>query len=291
MDLPPLLPDHTARLSIGTLIKAFRTRVFLTWTMTLVETALLAIIPLFIGFAIDGLLEGNVQPLLKLAVIMFVLVLFAVARRLYDTRVYSAIRVAMGQAQSSRAAGLPISTLNARLGMGRELVEFMEQTLPEAMTAAVQLAMSIVILLSFSAVLSAAALIAACGLALTYALFHKRFYRINGAINQQTEQQVTILDTRRARPISAHLLKLRRMEVAFSDAEALLYGAIFLILLSFVLFNLWFAASQLEVTVGAIFSIISYSWEFVESALALPITLQQWSRLSEITERLNTAAA
>ncbi|MEM7054249.1 MAG: hypothetical protein AAF446_06835, partial [Pseudomonadota bacterium] len=53
-------------------------------------------------------------------------------------------------------------------------------------------------------------------------------------------------------------------------------------------FNLWFAATELSITVGTIFSIISYSWEFVDSALALPITLQSWSRLSEIMRRLNT---
>lgn len=54
-----------------------------------------------------------------------------------------------------------------------------------------------------------------------------------------------------------------------------------------ILFNLWFAATNLTPTVGAIFSIISYSWEFVESALVLPATLQGWSRLSEIMQRIN----
>ena len=52
---------------------------------------------------------------------MFALVLMAVIRRLYDTRVYSTVRVALGQAQTGRAGALPISTLNARLGKGREL--------------------------------------------------------------------------------------------------------------------------------------------------------------------------
>ena len=54
-----------------------------------------------------------------------------------------------------------------------------------------------------------------------------------------------------------------------------------------ILFNLWFAAAELSITVGTIFSIISYSWDLVEGALALPITPQTLSRLSEITRRLN----
>ena len=83
-------------------------------------------------------------------------------------------------------------------------------------------------------------------------------------------------------------IALHGLEVQLSDTEAVLYGAIFIVLLSLILFNLWFAATELGTTVGTIFSIISYSWEFVDSALALPMTLQSWSRLSEIMRRLNS---
>ena len=82
-------------------------------------------------------------------------------------------------------------------------------------------------------------------------------------------------------------MQLRRHEVRLSDTEAVLYGVIFIVLLGLIVFNLWFATTRLGITVGTIFSIISYSWEFVESALALPVTLQSWSRLSEIMRRLN----
>jgi hypothetical protein len=42
---------------------------------------------------------------------------------------------------------------------------------------------------------------------------------------------------------------------------------------------------------GTIFSIVSYSWEFVEAAVTFPMALQGWSRLSEIIQRLNPAHA
>ena len=58
-------------------------------------------------------------------------------------------------------------------------------------------------------------------------------------------------------------------------------------LLGLVLFNLWFAATTIEITAGRVFAIISYSWEFVEAAIALPATLQGWARLSEIMQRIN----
>ncbi len=275
------------RLTIGTLLRVFRGRIVLTWAMILAETSLMALIPLFIGFAIDGLLAGALQELWTLTGIMAALIVVAVIRRVYDTRIYGTVRVELGLEQAARSAALPVSALNARLGMGRELVDFLEHTLPEAMAAAVQLVIAVVVLYAFAPTLALAGGAAALAMVLIYALFHHRFYRLNGALNQQVEKQVSVLEGRKTRPIRAHLMQLRRHEVRLSDAEAVLYGAIFIVLLGLIVFNLWFATTRLEITVGTIFSIISYSWEFVESALALPVTLQSWSRLSEIMRRLN----
>lgn len=283
-----MLNDH--HLTIATLLRVFRGRIPLTWAMVLCETSLMALIPLFIGFAIDGLLAGTMRELWQLAGLVAVLIVVSVIRRVYDTRVYGIVRVEIGKAQAARSADLPVSALNARLGMGRELVDFLEHTLPEAMAAGVQLSIALTILSAFSPILALAGIAAALAMIVIYALFHRRFYRLNGALNQQTEKQVGILEGRRARPTYAHLLRLRRLEVRLSDTEAVLYGAIFIVLLGLILFNLWFATTELSITVGAIVSIVGYSWEFVEGALALPMTLQHWSRLSEIMRRLNAGS-
>ncbi|WP_299863463.1 ABC transporter six-transmembrane domain-containing protein [uncultured Hoeflea sp.] len=274
-------------LTIASLMRVFTGRISLTWAMILAETCLMALVPLFIGLAIDGLLAGRLDELWLLAAIMAGLILIAVLRRIYDTRVYGAIRVELGREQAERSNSLLISTLNARLGMGRELVEFLEHTLPGAMAATVQLVISVLVLAAFSPVLALAGGAAALAMVMIYALFHRRFFRLNGALNQQTERQVSVLEQRAGRPTLSHLLRLKREEIRLSDTEALLYGAIFFVLSGLILFNLWFSATQLITTAGTIFAIISYSWEFVESALALPATLQHWSRLSEITRRLN----
>jgi hypothetical protein len=43
----------------------------------------------------------------------------------------------------------------------------------------------------------------------------------------------------------------------------------------------------MEITAGRVFSVVAYPREFVESALVLPLTLQSWSRLAEIIDRIN----
>lgn len=275
-------------LTIATLLNVFRGRICLTWVMILFETGLMALTPLFIGFAIDGLLAGNTLELFHLAGLMTVLIVVAVIRRIYDTRAYGTIRVELGTAQAVRSQDVPVSTLNARIGMGRELVDFLEETLPTAMAASVQLVISIIILYAFSPILALAGGVAALGMAAIYAMFHNRFYSLNGALNEQIERQVWILQKRKTTPTIEHLSRLRNLEVRLSDTEAILYGAVFFVLLGLILLNLWFATISLNNTVGATFSIISYTWEFIESALAAPITLQSWSRLSEIMRRLNS---
>lgn len=280
-----MIPDG-AGLTIGVLFRAFRLRICLTWMLTLTETTLTALIPLFIGFAIDGLLSGTKVALFHLAAIMAVLIIVAVTRRVYDTRVFGSVRVALGKAQASRGAELPVSSLNARLNMGRELVGFLEEDLPITMTSILQLIVSVGVLYYFHPVLALASLVALATILSIYTVFHRLFFRLNGRLNHQTEQQVKILQKRAPSRIVQHLLRIRKVEVQISDSESILYGVIYVILLSLIIFNLWIATSSLQITSGTIFSIVTYSWEFIDASLALPMALQNWSRLSEITQRI-----
>jgi len=274
-------------ITVRNIVSQFRKGLSLNWLMTLVETALMTLIPLFIGYAIDGLLEKKTDALIDLIIIVAVLIVISVVRRLYDTRVFGGIRVATTLKLEKKSPDLAVSTLNARLEMGRELVDFLEFKVPELTNALVQLVISFIVLFSFAAYLSYAALAAAFLMLGIYALFHHRFYRLNHEYNHQHEKQVKVLETRSKRGLFVHLSRLKNTEVKLSDTESILYGLIIMVLMGFVIFNLWYATTHIVITVGTIFAIVSYSWEFVESALVLPDTLQGWTRLSEIMDRIN----
>ena len=276
-------------LDVWLLLRHFHWRVLVTWLLLLVENTCWAFVPFFIGRAIDALLDGQPGALWEVAVVMAALLVAAVLRRLYDTRCYGTMRVHFGAELVARIRGRPVSQVNARLDMSQEMVDFLEGYVPELLTAAVQLAVSVGILWSFDARLGYSALSVVAALGIVYALFHRRFYRLNSDLNAQTEKQVSVLQQRLATPLWQHLLRLRKCEVRLSDTEAVLYGAIYAGMFAFVLANLWMATGIPGVTAGMIFAILSYSWEFVESGVSLPAVLQQWSRLTEIRERLNRA--
>lgn len=277
-------------LTLRTLLRLFWFRVGLTWALTLLETGLWVIVPLLLGFTIDGLLDQVFEPFWHLCAILAALVAVAVIRQLIDTRVFGTMRVELSQVLAERNRGLPVSALNARVLMARELVDFLEEEMPVLMAAVVQLVASVVILFSYHWVLALAAVVAGGAMLLIYGRFHDRFFRLNRAINTRAEKQVRLLDTRIGPAFGRHLRWLRHWEVRLSDTEALVYGLIYAVLMGLVIVNLSFTALVMVASAGAIFAIVTYSWEFMDAAFNLPEALQQWSRLSEIIERINKAA-
>nr|WP_086939923.1 ABC transporter six-transmembrane domain-containing protein [Thaumasiovibrio occultus] len=262
-------------------------KVIFTWLMVLTENIFLILLPLFIGLAIDGVLARDMQPLLIFALILLLLVVISVARRFYDTRVYGAIKVMLAQHVERNLRRASVSIKDARLRMSRELVDFLENDLPSLISAVVQLVATLIILAMFHLKLALCVLAAGCVMLLIYCVYHQTFARLNGALNDQLEQQVDTLGGQRISAIRLHFESLKRCEIKLSDTEAIVYGLIFIVLFAAVLINLWMVGHLLEPTVGQVFSILTYSLEFVETAVMLPITLQTLSRLMEISQRLN----
>jgi hypothetical protein len=277
-------------LSIGALVAAFWGRVTITWGLTILETAMLAALPLLMGRSIDGLLEGEAAPFLSLLGVMGALLIIAIGRRVYDTRAYGAMRVELGDALAQKWDGALISKVNARLDMSRELVDFLEEEAPVVMAASLQVVVAIAVLYSFHGIFAAAAGCATIVVLLIYGLSNRRFFKLNRALNQQVEQQVTVLEGGVTSAVRAHLSNLRRQEVRLSDTEAIVYGLIFAVLMAMLSFNLWFAAVKIGATPGQIFAIVTYSYEFLESAVVLPAALQSLTRIAEITARINGPA-
>ncbi len=277
----------TGELGLVPLLKKFRLRIGVTWALVAAENVCLALIPLFIGFAIDDLLTGDYQNLWTLVIVLISLTALMVIRRIVDTRSYGAIRVVLGMEVDSRHKSEPVSTRNARVDMASELADFLEEEVPQLLTAFVQIIVSLIILASFHSNLSLSAFAAGLGMLLVYACFHKRFYNLNSKLNSQMESQVDILFAGNRKGIFQHLCALNNQRIRLSDTEAIVYGLIFLLSSIFICFNLVLCADLPNVTAGKIFSIVSYSWEYVTAVILLPVALQSLSRLQEITSRIN----
>ncbi|NOH97391.1 ABC transporter permease [Vibrio sp. 99-70-13A1] len=281
-----------AHFTIRSILKHNKSKVAITWFLVALENLFMVLLPLFIGFAIDDLVKGEFSDLYWLSGLLVSLIVVSVIRRFYDTRIYGRIRVEIGEAVEAKMRNqLPpnnsVSIRNARLDMSRELVDFLENDTPPLMTAGIQLTASVIILSSFHINLGISAIIAGIAMLVIYSQFHPYFTRLNSSLNHRMEQQVSILSRLPFRGIRRHLERIMRREVLISDAETIVYGLIFFVLFSLVIANLWLSTQMIEPTAGQLFSAVTYSLEFLEAAILLPITLQTLSRLTDISQRLN----
>jgi ABC-type bacteriocin/lantibiotic exporter with double-glycine peptidase domain len=281
------------KLTLGRLVLGFKGPVSITWLLLLLENALMALMPLLIGLAIDGLLDKQTQALFLLGGAIAVLIVLAVGRRMYDTRAYGTIKLELGKEVEQRLHGLPVSVRNTRQGLANELIAFLEVQLPEIFSASIQILVSAIVLASLHWLLGWAALGLVVTMMLVYSLGHRYFYDYNRGLNSQMERQVALLSSdkhvqaRQHGAFHRHLHRLKDWQVKLSDMEAWVYGAIFGLITLFICHNLWISVSLVNISAGMLFTIITYSWEFAEAALALPMGLQSWTRLSEISTRLN----
>jgi len=259
----------------------------LTWLLVIAENSLIALIPLLIGLAIDDLLGGQVKGLIWLSICFTGLITIAVLRRIYDTRIYSRIRIRLAMRTWQRHHTEDISIINARMDMARELADFLEQELPETLTAVIQMSIAFILLWQFSNTLAFSSALAALVIIVIYGLFHNRFYHQNARLNACTEQQVSIIRQNNKRQLFSFLRQLRQAEVRLSDTEAFTYGLIFLVSFGYIIFNLWHTSAMGNMTPGMIFTLITYSWEYTEAAIMMPVALQSLTRLNEITHRIN----
>ncbi|WP_028109290.1 ABC transporter six-transmembrane domain-containing protein [Ferrimonas futtsuensis] len=285
--MSPLSSPWPQRLSLMALWQRFPGKIVLTVLLVMVENALLVMIPLALGWGIDGVMAGSASGIWPLAILLVSVTLAVMVRRLYDTRAYGAIRVELGSEVGRRLASQPLSVRSARLDMSRELVDFLENELPPLLTAIIQLLAALIILSGFAWALGAAALLTALVMLGAYSLFHPRYRRLNHLINRQQERQVRVLQQSSGESLLLHLVRLRHREIQLSDTDALMYGLLYLMQFAFILANLMLAAIWVvQPSAGTLFAIVTYSWEFVEAAVMLPVALQGVSRLQSISARL-----
>ena len=270
------------------LLKRFAGRFSLTLTLVVLEAAGWILFPLVIGRAIDSVLADSTRGLYEFAILGIVTMGIAVLRRLVDSRAYARIYVTLGEEMAESAAGTSTSTRTARLGMLKEIVEFFENSLPELINAGIGLAGTVVILAALNVPVFLGCLAVAVATVVLYALTGGLTMRYNQGLNDEHERQVDAVDSGDPARLAKHLRAMMRWNIRLSDLEAANFGINWVFMIALLVFAV--SAATTETTeYGAVFAIVMYVFQFVESMLMLPFFYQEWLRLREISGRLAAA--
>ena len=267
------------------LLKRFAGRFALTLGLVVLEAAGWILFPLVIGRAIDSVLADSTRGLYEFAVLGIVTMGIAVVRRLVDSRAYARIYVTLGEEMAESAAGSSTSTRTARLGMLREIVEFFENSLPELINAVLGLVGTVLILAALNVPVFLGCLVIAVATVVLYALTGRLTMRYNRGLNDEHERQVDAVDSGDPGRLATHLRAMMRWNIRLSDLEAANFGINWVFMIALLVFAVSAATTE-TAEYGAVFAIVMYVFQFVESMLMLPFFYQQWLRLREISGRL-----
>ena len=185
----------------------------------------------------------------------------------------------------------PTSKKSARLSMIEEVVEFMENSLPELIGSLIGIIGVVVLIASLNMQVFLWSLAATFLVFFIFYLSRNRTIRFNSGYNDEIEQQVNTIDAEDKALLDTHLKKLMTWNVKLSDLEALNFSLSWMILISFLVTSIILGAGDANITYGALFSLVMYVFQYNESVTALPFYYQTWLRLSEIRQRLEEIEA
>jgi ABC-type multidrug transport system fused ATPase/permease subunit len=275
-------------MSLPSLILRFKGRVSLTFLLVVFESLLDVFYPLFIGLAIDGLLQHSYAGVIQLAVLGVVSLLVGASRRAYDTRVYAGIycQIVPEMVAKEQERGSSISKTSARSSLLTEFVEFLENSMPEIIRGIV----SLLGILLMIATLNWQVFFACLGILLlimvVYGISGKTNYRLNASYNNQLEHQVQALESKDMHLIQQHYTALMKWNIKLSDLENLNYVAIWIGVIALLVYTPMTVVEGGTTSYGQVSSIFMYVFNYIEASVTFPLYIQQLIRLKEISGRL-----
>lgn len=273
-------------MTLLSIFKRYKWRISCTMFLVLIEAIAFLLLPLVIGFAIDDLLINSYSGLRKLAIVGFSIIIFGSLRRIYDTRIYAGIYTDLTSETAEKDKKSDTSTLNARMTMLKELTEFFENHFPQLINSLIGLFGTVIILYALDFEIFLGCLVVLVLMFIVFSLTQNRTTYLNHHYNNALEKQVIALDSRSNQSIRGFMTGLMRWKIKLSDLETLIFGVIWVGMVSLIVFSVTEAVGDGSLKAGAVMSIVMYVFQFAEGTGMLPLYYQQFLRLQEISERL-----
>ncbi len=277
-------------MTLRDIFKRFPFRIGLTFLLVLLEGGLAILFPLFIGYAINDALQGAYNGAMLLGTLGLLSLLIGSARRLLDSRFYAQVYRELGLEITNRP-GLTPSRQTARLGMLGEMVEFFENSVPQIVNSIIALAGTLLIVATLNLKIFAGCLITLFIVFLVYALTKNKTVRFNIEYNNALERQVDILAKNEPSDLNNYLRDLMKWNIKLSDLETANFSIVWTMLMGLLVFSIIWTVESGTINYGAVFALVMYVFQYVESVVMLPFFYQQWLRLKEISTRLSEVTA
>ena len=265
-----------------------RRKLITTFSLVGLDNLLLLVYPVFGGWAINAVMDGNVWQAMLYGVVVLLMWLIGAARRAADTRTFTQIytEIAVPVVLEQRKREVPHSAITARVALSREFVSFFEEHLPIAATSLVSIfgaCMMLLILEFWVGVLAVAILALFLWLLPRFAAISENLYF---RLNNRLERDNHLIRDGNERQLYRHYGWVAKLRVLISNREALGYLSIGMAMS--VLFGFAFIHMTLKGygSAGHIYSVSTYLWMFAMSLDDVPRLVEQYANLKDIGQRV-----
>ena len=265
-----------------------RRKLITTFSLVGLDNLLLLVYPVFGGWAINAVMEGNVWQAMLYGVVVLLMWIIGAARRIADTRTFTQIytEIAVPVVLEQRKREVPHSAITARVALSREFVSFFEEHLPIAATSLVSIfgaCMMLLILEFWVGVLTVAILTLFLWLLPRFAAISENLYF---RLNNRLERDNHLIRDGNKHQLYRHYGWVAKLRVLISNREALGYLSIGIAMS--VLFGFAFIHMTLKGygSAGHIYSVSTYLWMFAMSLDDVSRLVEQYSNLKDIGQRV-----
>ena len=268
--------------------KTHRKRLIATFSLVGLENLLMLIYPVFGGWAINTVIEGNVWQAMLYGLVVLLMWLVGATRRVADTRTFTRIytEIAVPVVLEQRQREVPNSAVTARVALSREFVSFFEEHLPIAATSLVSIFGACIMLLGLEfwvGVLAVGILALFLWLLPRFAAISENLYfRLNNCLERDNH----FIQKGNERQLYQHYGLVARLRVLISNREAsgyLCIGVAMSILFGFAFVHMTLKGFG---NAGHIYSVSTYLWMFAMSPDDVPRLVEQYSNLKDIGQRV-----
>ena len=265
-------------------------KLILTFTLVLAENGLFLAYPIFAGFAINAIMQGNTLNALIYALFVLVAWLVGAIRRRVDTQVFAniyaklAVNVIMNEKQNAKDDSAIIARV--ALSREREFVNFFETHFPMFFTSVISIIGS-----AFMLIFVEPKVAMACFAVMTFFLiFLPRYIKKNDdlylRLNDRLEKEAKVIGVFNKSTLNRHYDVVSKFRIAISNREAMSYFIIGISASLLFLVAIIVLSSQ-QTNAGHIYSVMTYIWNFVISLDDSPKLIEEFSNLKDIGKRID----
>lgn len=275
-------------INLLSLLRRFRWRIVLTVLLVIIEAVLNTLFPLFVGFAINGLLQESITELIYLGALGISLLIMGSLRRFYDTRAYSSIytTISTEMVRHGQQQNQALTKIVVRANLLTEFVEFFEDAMPMIINSLIGIVGILIIIFTLDTAVFLACLALFVVVILIYVFSANINFRLNKNYNNELEKQVEVIASQKHEQIEKHFKSLMKWNIYLSDLETVNYASIWLAIIALLLYSPQAVIDSNVRDFGLIFSILTYVFQYIENLVMLPIFIQQAIRLHEISVRM-----